>query len=121
MTKYFIDSMGNYLGGFDGANPPEGAIEIESPPNHGYDKWDGKKWILHTPPKTVEQLISEEFSKLPKDSRKKLRKFITEGFVAFQARNMQSVQDILEEAKNEELTLNESKFLTQIQSIVGGG
>lgn len=26
MTKYFVDSNGAYLGGFDGAEPPSGAI-----------------------------------------------------------------------------------------------
>lgn len=50
MTKYFVDIEGNYLGGFDGANPPEGSIEIDSPPLHGLDKWDGKQWIIHNPP-----------------------------------------------------------------------
>lgn len=44
-TLYFIDKQGNYLGGFDGAQPPSGAIQIAQPPNDGRDKWDGMQWI----------------------------------------------------------------------------
>ena len=50
MTKYFIDAQGNYIGGFDGALPPAGAIEIQAPPAHGLDKWDGAEWIPYVPP-----------------------------------------------------------------------
>ncbi len=49
MTKYFVDKDGLYLGGFDGAEPPKGSIEVNSPPAHGNDTWDGSKWIPHTP------------------------------------------------------------------------
>ena len=45
MTLYFVDTQGNYLGGFDGATPPDGSIEVDSPPNDARDKWDGSKWI----------------------------------------------------------------------------
>lgn len=44
MTKYFVDAVGNYLGGFDGAEPPKGAIEVATPPIDGRCKWDGLKW-----------------------------------------------------------------------------
>jgi len=37
MTKYFIDERGNYLGGFDGAEPPVGAVEIPVSPEYGSD------------------------------------------------------------------------------------
>lgn len=47
MTKYFVNQNGFYLGGFDGAEPPIGAIEIASPPNDGRDKWNGKRWIRY--------------------------------------------------------------------------
>lgn len=50
MTKYFIDVNGNYIGGFDGATPPEGSIEVAIPPDHGLDRWDGKQWITYKIP-----------------------------------------------------------------------
>lgn len=56
-TKYFVDASGNYLGGYDGAEPPLGAIEIPTPPNHGLDRWDGERWIAYQPP--VSALIAE--------------------------------------------------------------
>lgn len=41
-TEYYIDAEGNYLGGFSQGNPsiPVGAIEIPSPPGHGWQKYD---------------------------------------------------------------------------------
>ena len=44
-TKYYVDNQGDYLGGFDGAEPPEGAIEVSALPQHGTDLWDGAKWV----------------------------------------------------------------------------
>lgn len=44
-TLYFVDKQGNYLGGFDGSLPDGEAIQIDSPPNDGRDKWDGKQWV----------------------------------------------------------------------------
>jgi hypothetical protein len=72
MTKYFVDDQGNYLGGFDGAAPPSGAIEVANPPCHGKDKWDGMNWIPHEPtaepeaPGLAEQIIANptELAKL---------------------------------------------------------
>jgi hypothetical protein len=45
MTKYFVDAVGNYLGGFDGAGPQAGAIEVPNPPAHGLDVWDGVTFL----------------------------------------------------------------------------
>lgn len=55
-TKYYIDIEGHYLGGFDGAEPPEGAIEVENAPDDARDVWDGLKWIK--PPETPEQIVA---------------------------------------------------------------
>lgn len=44
MTKYFVDGDGVYLGGFDGAEPPEGAIEVPEPPDDGRQIWNGSAW-----------------------------------------------------------------------------
>ncbi len=49
MTKFFRDSNNKYIGGFDGATPPAGAIEVPFPPEHALDTWDGTQWIAHTP------------------------------------------------------------------------
>ena len=35
MTKYAVDSSGNYIGGFDGLEPPLGSMEIPKPPEQG--------------------------------------------------------------------------------------
>lgn len=44
MTKYYIDQNGNYIGGFDGSEPPVGAIEIPSAPSDARQKWSGQGW-----------------------------------------------------------------------------
>lgn len=49
MTKFFIDGDGNYLGGFDGADPPAGAKEIEAPPDNAADKWVNGAWEKAAP------------------------------------------------------------------------
>ena len=60
MTKYYRDAQGNYIGGFDGALPPAGAIEIAQPPNHGLDKWDGAKWIPYiVPPASKPETVAD--------------------------------------------------------------
>ena len=48
-TKYYSDAQGNYIGGYDGAEPPAGAIERPSPPDHGFDLWDGAQWSPNMP------------------------------------------------------------------------
>ena len=47
MAKYFVDTDGNYLGGFDGVEPPHGAIEVAAPPAYGLDKWVNGEWVPH--------------------------------------------------------------------------
>ena len=44
MTKYFVDGNGAYLGGFDGAEPPAGAVEVSEAPDDARQVWDGKAW-----------------------------------------------------------------------------
>jgi len=43
-TKFFVDAAGTYLGGFDGAEPPPGAIEVPFPPEDARQKWLGNEW-----------------------------------------------------------------------------
>lgn len=44
MTKYYVDDEGNYIGGFDGAEPPAGAIEVPHPPEHASNVWNDGRW-----------------------------------------------------------------------------
>ena len=39
--KYYVDALGNYLGGWD-AKPPEGAIEVPFPPEDARQIWDSE-------------------------------------------------------------------------------
>ncbi len=41
MTKFFVDKTGNYIGGFDGAEPPVGAVEVPYAPSHAAQVWTG--------------------------------------------------------------------------------
>ena len=58
MTKFYVDAGGKYLGGFDGAVPPAGAIEVSFAPDHALDTWDGTKYVPHPP--TAEERKQEE-------------------------------------------------------------
>lgn len=61
MTKYFVDKQGVYIGGFDGAEPPAGAIEVPFAPAFASDIWDGKAWQAGTRPVpmiTADQLLA---------------------------------------------------------------
>jgi hypothetical protein len=46
-TRYYVDSDGAYLGGWDGdtgTQPPDGAIQVPFAPNHASQVWDGEKY-----------------------------------------------------------------------------
>lgn len=42
--RFFVDASGNYLGSFDGAAPPPGAVEVPSAPVDARQKWTGSAW-----------------------------------------------------------------------------
>lgn len=44
-TKYFVDQSGRYIGGFAGAEPPVGAIEVPTPPRDARDTYNGTEWV----------------------------------------------------------------------------
>ena len=47
--QYYVDQNGIYLGGYGGgANPPNGAIEVQKPPAHGLDKWVNGAWVANS-------------------------------------------------------------------------
>jgi hypothetical protein len=52
MTRYYVNAQGNYIGGFNGANPPQGAIEVPNAPNDGRDTWNGQQWVAYVQLKT---------------------------------------------------------------------
>lgn len=54
ITKYYVDALGKYLGGFQGAEPPIDAIEVPAAPTHAKDVWSGKTWLVEP-----EQLIAQ--------------------------------------------------------------
>jgi hypothetical protein len=43
-TRYFVDADGGYLGGFDGAEPPSGAIEVQEAPQDARQVWADGAW-----------------------------------------------------------------------------
>lgn len=42
--RFFCDAEGNYLGAFDGAEPPEGSVEVPSCPNAAKQVWLSDAW-----------------------------------------------------------------------------
>lgn len=44
MTQFYVDAQGRYLGGFDGAEPPAGAIEVAHAPANASDIWTSGAW-----------------------------------------------------------------------------
>jgi hypothetical protein len=43
IMRYYIDTAGSYLGGWD-ANPPSGAIEVPFPPSDARQSWINGAW-----------------------------------------------------------------------------
>lgn len=44
MTNFYVDGQGRYVGGFDGADPPTGAILVPTAPSCATDIWHGDHW-----------------------------------------------------------------------------
>jgi hypothetical protein len=55
MTKFYVDADGRYLGGYEGAEPPAGAIEVPAPPADARQVWGGGAWS-ETPPLVPEMV-----------------------------------------------------------------
>lgn len=53
-TRYFVDGNGNYIGGFDGAEPPAGAIEVPEAPQDANQTWANGAWSA---PPVVRQTV----------------------------------------------------------------
>lgn len=48
-ARYYVTGSGAYLGAFDGAPPPAGAVEVVSPPLDARATWNGEGWDEPTP------------------------------------------------------------------------
>lgn len=44
ITRYFVTGNGTYIGGYEGAEPPTGAIEVPTAPQDARQIWDGVAW-----------------------------------------------------------------------------
>lgn len=53
MTKYFVNDQGVYVGGFEGATPPAGSIEVPTAPEHASQTWDFILQAWSAPPAPV--------------------------------------------------------------------
>jgi hypothetical protein len=47
--NYVIDESGRYLGAFDDASLPDGAITVDAQPENASDLWNGSEWVTSTP------------------------------------------------------------------------
>jgi len=57
MTKFYVDSDGKYLGGYDGATPPAGAIEVSTPPANGRDRYINGHWVVAGTPLPISLIL----------------------------------------------------------------
>lgn len=48
--KFYVDAEGNYVGAFEGIDPPEGSVEVPSAPADARQVWDGEEWGPVPPP-----------------------------------------------------------------------
>lgn len=96
MTQYYVTAEGAYIGGFDGIDPPAGAIEVPGPPPvNAAQVWGGTGWLPYVPP--VPAAVT------PLQARKALRA----------AGMMPAVNDWL--AAQDEITNEEWEYATQIE------
>lgn len=52
-AKYYVTEEGEYIGAFDGVEPPEGAIEVPAAPADARQVWNGKSWLGQPVPQVV--------------------------------------------------------------------
>lgn len=73
MTKFYVDGQGAYIGGFDGALPPDGAIEVSKAPNTARDKWIGGAWQVVQTDEEHDAEIDAQLAKIDLQSIRHLR------------------------------------------------
>lgn len=57
-TKFYADISGNYVGGFDGAQPPPNSVQVPFAPVDARYTWNGSNWII--PPAAKDEIIDEK-------------------------------------------------------------
>ena len=74
MTKYFVDKIGNYIGAFDGAEPPANSVEVPSAPGDARQLWsvDGWEAIVATKDGRATE-IAARLAKIDAESLRPLR------------------------------------------------
>jgi hypothetical protein len=60
-TKYYVTPEGVYIGGFgDGAEPPAGATEVLTAPDHAAQLWLNGEWQAYVPPREEQERARRE-------------------------------------------------------------
>jgi len=98
MTKFYVDSKGKYLGGFDGANPPQGSTQVSSPPPHGLFTWNGSAWVEPSDFYVLKR--AQEYEKRGV-TVKALLEALIEAFVELRPEKLDALQAIREQVKSE--------------------
>jgi hypothetical protein len=58
-TKYYVDGVGNFLGGYDESiEPQEGWVEVTDLPESGFQIWNGTQWTW--PKERLKALLAEQ-------------------------------------------------------------
>ena len=57
--KFFVDNLGTFIGAFDGAPPPAGAIEVPMAPEDARQVWLGSAWSALPAAPNVDQLAED--------------------------------------------------------------
>lgn len=101
-SKYFIDSDGKFLGVFDGAEPPNGSIEVKIMPSDGRYIWKGNKWTI--PSELVSVVRSEkrqaEYNKRGV-TQAALMEALIEAFVESRPEKLDALQNIRNQVKTD--------------------
>ncbi len=61
-ARFYVDSEGNYLGSYSGAEPPDGSVEVSEPPYDARQVWLDGGW--GDVPQSVPQTVSKRQAKL---------------------------------------------------------
>lgn len=78
-VKIYVDTHGNYVGGFYGVNPPVGSIEVPVPPNSGLDIWNFDKRVWEPYKSPLEDLKQDLKQKIDIDAENIRLLYITPG------------------------------------------
>lgn len=118
VVKHFVDASGNYLGVFDGAEPPKGAIEVATPPTHGKQIWQNGAWLAYTPPPNQDTIVAL-LKTLPQDKRLKFGAVFAQGKFFLEAAMVDDVKALIEGVAVDDAI--EAQALAAIRQLFGMG